>query len=641
MVRGFFFMKQYKKYLTFTFYALLLAWLHFNIIKVFFAYMHDINIPFFHWFIASIRFDISAILYSYAPFYIFSLLPIVWLQKQKIYRSFILLLFMLSTCFSLALNCIDLEYVKFTNRRLTYDFISFLGTGNEMTHQLPKIIQDYIGIVFLFLLILSIIIILYVRKDRKLRSSDSTSQNNSISISIVSYLLLLGLFFIGARGGLQLRPLSIIDAAKYTEPQNTKFILNSCFTFIRSYGKEQLTSFEQDSTPFEIKKSLFTHLPDTTNKQTFTRKNVVLIIVESLSAEYSGFLSSSDTTYTPFLDEMMSKSIVFNKCFANGRRSIDGIPAIIASVPTLMNTAYISSIYSENEVQSFASTLKQKSYHTSFFHGGFNGTMGFESFVSLAGYDHYFGKNQYPHTKDFDGFWGIYDHAFLTFFRDQLNQFKEPFFSTFFSLSSHHPYKLPPAFKKKFPKEEKEILKTIRYVDFSLKEFFLQAQLQPWYKNTVFVFTADHCAPLSMSLSHKPVWSDYHIPFFIYDPSSEKDTIISNVTQQLDILPTTLSYLGYDQSYFAFGNDQLKHKRVNFSITYNNDLYQFCSDSAIYWFDLSNKQFKLHHYHDYQNNNLPVGRPFMLKDTTFAFSLIKNYNYCVINNRLTLSTFNE
>ena len=133
------------------------------------------------------------------------------------------------------------------------------------------------------------------------------------------------------------------------------------------------------------------------------KPNVVLIIMESFSKEYSGYLNGNDG-YMPFLDSLMQESLHFPNAFANAKKSLEALPAILASIPALMETPFVSSPYSANKINSLPRQLKNSGYHTSFFHGGINGTMGFDDFAR------------------------------------KLNTFPRPFFTCLFSLSSHHPY---------------------------------------------------------------------------------------------------------------------------------------------------------------------------------------------------------
>jgi phosphoglycerol transferase MdoB-like AlkP superfamily enzyme len=140
--------------------------------------------------------------------------------------------------------------------------------------------------------------------------------------------------------------------------------------------------------------------------------------MESLSSEHIGAFNrqvEGYQGYTPFLDSLIDHSIAFNG-FANAKQSIEGLPAIIASIPALMDRPFITSAFAGNSFDALAALLEKKGYETSFFHGGTNGTMDFDRFARASGFKRYYGRNEYDNDMDFDGRWGIFDEPFFQFF---------------------------------------------------------------------------------------------------------------------------------------------------------------------------------------------------------------------------------
>ena len=134
--------------------------------------------------------------------------------------------------------------------------------------------------------------------------------------------------------------------------------------------------------------------------------------------------------------------MIFTNAFANGRQSIEALPSILASVPSF-KIPFTSSPYANQEIQSLVSVFNEKGYTTSFFHGAPNGSMGFLGLSNILEFDNYFGKNEFNDNSLYDGFWGIWDEPFLQYVNNTTSKLKEPFFSTFFSLSSHEPFYVP------------------------------------------------------------------------------------------------------------------------------------------------------------------------------------------------------
>src|SRR6185369_31108 len=163
------------------------------------------------------------------------------------------------------------------------------------------------------------------------------------------------------------------------------------------------------------------------NSDSVKKKNVVIIIVESLSREFVGALNDKKEYeyYTPFLDSLIPHSLTFKYAFANGKRSIEALPSVTAAIPSLTE-AYVLTPYSTDQINSIASVLKKYGYESSFFHGAHEGSMGFSAFMKMAGVDRSYSKKEYNNDKDYDGTWGIYDEEFLQYWAKNLDTFKQP-----------------------------------------------------------------------------------------------------------------------------------------------------------------------------------------------------------------------
>jgi phosphoglycerol transferase MdoB-like AlkP superfamily enzyme len=307
---------------------------------------------------------------------------------------------------------------------------------------------------------------------------------------------------------------------------------------------------------------------------------VVVIILESFSAAYSQRLSGQATGYMPFLDSLMAEGLTFSRAYANGRRSIDGVPAILAAIPKLSEEAFISSPYATIPFTSFASVLKEQGYATSFFHGGRNGTMGFDTFTRSAGYDRYVGRDEYPHDGDDDGSWGIRDRPFLQFYAAELARMPQPFHSVAFTLSSHHPYRLAPEDEQRYAGGTMPIHPTLRYADDALRAFFSTASTMPWFSNTLFVITADHTADLQRNGQLSGSAFDLWIPLVYYMPGHIAPQQVERTTQQIDILPTTLDLIGQPTPIFSFGSSALRNDRLPSAVSEGSATWMIVTDSV-------------------------------------------------------------
>jgi phosphoglycerol transferase MdoB-like AlkP superfamily enzyme len=521
-----------------------------------------------------IWFDTITISLYFSPFIALHLLPdrrVGWFRtKEQIAKA----LFLLTSGLMLAMNLMDFEYFKYTNKRSTADLLSILGAGNDFSQLATTFFKDFwILIVLLAFFLLGI--------ERLYRGTQKTTFRCDTWKSVsLECLVIIPLTLLIARGGFQLRPIGIIEAAQYTTPENTALILNTPFTMIKSLGQTQLEEKIFFST--RIEKKIFDPIRKSKPQDILPNKtNLVIIILESFGDEWAG-LSPKLKSYTPFFDSLSKHSLTFTFGIANGKKSIEAVPAIIASIPTLMDNPYISSPYGNNKIQSLASILNENGYTTAFYHGATNGSMRFNGFAAQSGFLHYFGRYEYNNDAHFDKTWGILDEYFNPWTAKELSKLKQPFFGTLFTLSSHHPYYIPPDFRKKARKGPHPICASINYGDFALRKFFEEAKKQNWYNKTLFVLVADH-TPASNSPKFSAREMMYRIPIVFYDPSGRLPVKCENrIFQQLDIMPTVLDLLNINCTYYSYGNS-LYSKEIPEGITYLEGTYQYYINKSVYF----------------------------------------------------------
>ncbi len=533
----------------------------------------------------------------------------------------------------LLLNCIDFALFRFAGKRATADLFRIMAFGEDFTNTVPGMVLDFWYLLLVFLLLSVLLIYLYKRISIYKSNAKSTDANRpGVFSRILQHLFVLALVIIGFRGGIQYKPIHILTAAKYGTGQFASLVLNTPFTFIKTIGKNSLEEVNYfDETTLEKIYPVRVTPPDSI---AFRPLNVVIIIMESIGSEYIGRFNNGKG-YTPFLDSLIDQSFVIRHAFANAKRSIEGIPAILAGIPALMSDPFITSSYSENTFSSLASMLKKKGYYSCFFHGGTNGTMGFDNFTRSAGFDRYFGRSEYGNDKDFDGTWGIYDEPFLHKFADELSKFRSPFLASLFTLSSHHPYSIPHDLESAFSVGTLPIHQSVQYTDYSLKSFFKYASTQEWYQNTLFVLSTDHTA-ISESSFYQSRVGMYSIPLIFFRPDGSLKGIQEKTSQQIDILPSVLDYLHYDIPYFAFGKSVFDNSSKGFAVNFINDTYQYISDDYSLILDTMQNNSLFHYTEDriLKHNLIDI-------DTLKAEEMEKNikaiiqvYNSSLINNKM-------
>jgi len=511
---------------------------------IFFGFNHD-NFPTASLvdFAAALWFDCVTIGLIFLPFVVIQSFKNI--RYERFFNAVLKIYFHGVTAIICALNLMDVEYFRYTSKRSTFDLFTVLGAGSDFAQLAGTFLTDFWLIILFLVALISISEWLY-RKTEKIKVIKNSWQTASIQAVVFSLVFV----FIG-RGGFQLKPVGIMEASQFTDPANSGLVLNTAFTMIKSYGKERLDF--KDYFDKKTEQAIFNPIQHSKPVHLLPEKtNVVVIILESFGNEFVGAFNGGKS-YTPFFDSIIGKSLTFEYGIANGKKSIEAVPAILASIPSLMDNPYISSPYGNNRIGSLASILKKNGYSTAFYHGATNGSMRFDSFAAQAGFEHYFGRYEYGNDAHFDKTWGILDEYFNPWTAKQLTKLKAPFFGTLFTLSSHHPFYIPPRWKNKVKKGNQPICASINYGDIALRKFFEEAKKQPWYKNTIFVLVADH-SPATVDKLYSQRKFMYRVPIVFFDPQGRlKPKREQKIFQQLDIMPTLLDLLNIDTKYYAFG----------------------------------------------------------------------------------------
>ena len=577
-------------------------------------------------FVFGLRFDAFSVAATNALYILLCTLPFMF-YYNNIYNKTTSVIFIITNSLAFALNFIDFVYFPFTQKRTTIEILNYFFSDQvDMGSLLPHFLAEYWYVFLIYIALIVVMVKIHYRIKQQEQAVTINLSFKNASISLFIFLLLTSLTLLGIRGGLDERPIVLLDANKYTQAKYVPILINTPFSFLKSSDLNQLEPLS--FYPETQLKNIYTpiHPADT---GTFKSMNVCVIILESFSKEFTkaGKLANS---YTPFLDSLISQSVFFNNAIANVKTSINGIPAVLSSAPCFTHNHYLNSLYCNNKLQTLPNTLKEKGYNSVFFHGGTNGTLNFNSFADLAGYDKYFGRTEYNNDKDFDGQWGIWDEPFLQRTAKEISELKQPFFTSIFTLSSHNPYKVPDKYKGKFPKGPYEITESVGYADYALKQFFNTISKQKWFDNTLFVITPDHTS-ISDNEFFSNLVGQYSIPMLLYHKGIKPEKI-EHTVQQIDIMPTILDYLNYDKPFYAFGKSMLKESKQP-SLFFLDANYGCIQDSFFYV--LSN--YKFIEKYNFKNdsllkNNLPLNKTD--EDLlNYCKAYIQTYTNDVINNK--------
>ena len=591
------------------FFRVFLAYLFYSLARVLF-YFYNKNIiiidsfsEFFNLCLIGLTFDTSAILYVNSLFILISLIPIKT-NSRPIFQKGMFVLYFSTNITAYVTNYVDFIYYKFSQSRLTTTVFDLLENETNKLDLMSSFIVDYWHVFLIF--IISVVLWIYLYNSITFKSNESPKNFKYYGFSLFWSLIIIFISIVGMRGGLgnATRPINMVDAHRFVKKGiHADFVLNSPFCLIRTYKKNY---FKKKNFLIDSEINSILNPRKKLNDSIYSKPNVVLIIMESFGREYIGAFNKNNeiknyVSYTPFLDSLANKSLIFTNAFSNGRQSIEALPSILASLPSF-KVPFTSSPYANQEIQSLVSVFNELDYSTSFFHGAPNGSMGFLGLSNILGFDNYFGKNEFNDNSLYDGYWGIWDEPFLGFMKDELDKFKEPFFSTFFSLTSHEPFKVPKEYKDVFPKGEVDMHQVIGYSDNALRTFFNSSKSEPWFKNTLFIITADHCNQFWYPFYREPI-NRFAIPIIFYHPNNSFRGENSELSQQLDIFPSIIDLVGYNKHINSWGRSLFSNKSDQpFSIHFSGTVYHFSMNEYNLVFD-GEKVIGVYNVKDYALSN--------------------------------------
>ena len=539
-----------------------------------------------------LMFDTTAILYTNALYIVLMLFP--WHKKENhTYHIVCKWLYIIVNGITLAMNLADSVYFQYTMRRTTSTVFGEFSNEGNLGSIIGKEFFNHWYLVLLFAIVMFVLWKLYAMPELNYRKLLYKWKYNTICT--IALLLTIPLSIGGIRGGFTtaVRPITISNANQYAKrPTDAALVLNTPFALIRTIDTNVFVVPTYFDSTAEMEK-VYTpiHTPQASLGTQLSTKNVVILIVESFGREYIGALNrdldgGKYKGYTPFVDSLIARSITFSHSYCNGRKSIDGMPSILSSIPMFVEPFFLTPA-SMNDMTGLAGILGNEGYETAFFHGAENGSMGFQAFAQKTGFQHYYGRTEYEASQgknDFDGTWAIWDEPFLQYFANEMSNMKQPFMTALFTASSHHPFAIPEQYKSKYPEDHLPIHKCIRYTDHAIEQFFNTAQKKSWFNNTIFVLTSDHTNQ-SDHAEYQTDLGGFCSPIIIYEPGREPQ-LQDKIAQQIDILPTVLGMLGYQKPYFGFGIDLLNTpSEETWAVNYLNGIYQYVKYGYVLQFD--------------------------------------------------------
>ncbi len=575
-------------------------------------------------------------------FILLSTFPVISLRNlnlKSIYHKLNFVFWIVPTFLMVFLNLVDVFWYSTVGARSTYSQMSIaLKIESKFQFVISIIKTEFLSLILLFGTFI-LVVILCKKIDRffcKDIGSFNYKQDKYLYIyQSVLFLLVVGFSFFCYRGVYKgknngvLRP---VHALTFSNLTNIDLVVNTPYLLSRTINKENSVLNVNFYTPqvahqlFNIERTFPTHnenlLPGLKCLKYSGIKNIVILQVESLSAEYV-HTYNPESNYTPFIDSLIEKSVSYLG-WANGKYTWMAPHSINSSIPAydgnkitlrwpnaqnprtdlespnvnsdLLPKSYngILTVYSSstNSNISLSQILKDRGFNTLFFFGDINGSFSLDAYSKQTGFDLFYGKSEYdrdnPNNKDYlEGSWGLLDEPFLQYSANQIDkvyqQTRKPFYGYIITGSSHHPFLLPDKFKNTLPDGPLPIHKTIAYADYSIKQFFNSISTKEWFKDTLFIILADHTGRTSIG----GVWSkpkgDHMIPIIFYTPGSGciSDNSSNMLVSQVDIFPTILDILGINIQISAYGRSIFDPDHENIGLTSSGVTHIFMKDNYL------------------------------------------------------------
>ena len=587
-------------------------------------------------FVHGLRFDVAALLWLNLLLVLLSLLvPVASRRGQQVLRG----LFVLLNVPGILLNIIDWEYFKFIGRRLSNEWNTI---GHDIAQQAGQIGLHYW---YLAIPLAGLVYLLWRLCPMPTPAELAAPAGRGRWVQRgVEFLLVVGLVVLGLRGGWQLKPLRTGIAFEQQPAVLGHLALNSTFTVLKSFDEVQIDRVSYFPTTTALRPALNAAPLPTRAAAPAPPDNVVLLLLESFGSEYTGVENGGQGSFTPFFDSlaMAPGARLMRENYANGRRSIEALPAVLSGLPSLMDEPFITSSFQTAELHGLGEILGRHGYNTAMYHAGSNGTMGFDMFAGIAGMQHYYGLNEYPGgagSPDYDGHWGIFDEPYLQYLNRRLTATKQPFMATVFTLSAHEPFSLPAKYQGKFPVGTQPIHPTIAYADMALRRFFAAARREPWYAHTLFVLTADHTSQSDRTGYQNPL-GVHKTPLLFFRPGPPLPAANPHrITQQVDVPASVLDVLGLAQEQPAllpFGASVFDTAASGRAIFRDGDSYFLVHSDFVT--ELTNKnEVRLYPYQTHFIPNEPVANPDPALMKKYGAELRANVQFYVnglLDNRL-------
>ncbi len=627
-------------------------------------------------FVRGLRFDAATLVILNAPMVLVYLLPAAISRLRHVRRP-LFVAFAVANSAAILVNLADCAYFPHVQRRLLFEPYRRPG---DLLRQVPGLAGEY-GLLFAGGLLAVAAFVAGSRvairrmearwRDGRgprwlrralhplFRGRPRRDLRRRRSIAAACLVLVAAGGTVLARGGFQWRALRPAEAFAHPSSNSVGYLtLNGAYTVMRSLSQEEVPEIhrmpEAEATRL-VREMVFEPGERAIDPAyPFLRArpangeprdlNVVLFLMESWSWNHVGRKPAADgagpgPSRTPFFDSLAKEGALFTNVLANGLRSIEAVPSVTASIPGVFPTPLIGSQVELARVRGLGAILAERGYATSFHHGAWLTSMGFDAFTRRAGFERYYSERDYPAGDDArDGKWGVFDELFFLDAARRLDAAKGRFGAVVFSLSPHNPWVIPKDRRDRFSLQpgESDFDVALRYSDWSLSRFFEHARAQPWFAKTVFLVTADH----TRFAPPDDLRALFHVPLLVYAPGIVEPAVHDGIGGHADVLPTVLDVLRIPARHASMGRslfDAGDPARPRFAVVRHGPRAAVFSDRFAFVHDVLGKPVGLFDYRE---------DPLFLRDLTAAhpdsakdlrdrlFAFLQSATSAVVRNRI-------
>ncbi|TGN20211.1 LTA synthase family protein [Leptospira idonii] len=541
--------------------------------------------------VLGLRFDISTISMLLGLFAVLASLP--FLNRYKTYRFIWGYVPILLSLWMISHLVADIIYFENANKHIGYEGFVFLGKdlGVLLKSAFEQNASLSIGTILFLIVFLPLSTWLF------LKYNPFHYEPKSISSESITCFAVLVLAVLGVRGGLQESPIRATNAIVSGNNFVNNLALNGVFTSIMDVKSQSIPNFlKMDPKQYveivrdeisyegaEFVSEKYPLLREQKETNQGTPPNVILILLENWTGEFISPISNGlvdGKEVAPYFNRLLKKGRFFDHFMASGGRTTNGMMSILTGVPDRPGLTVVRTHQVLGNFSGIGTLFSKMGYETYFVTGG---DLSFDNKNTLAphfGFQTAVGEKEITKLGRYGlGSWGYDDADVLEQLHERASSATKPFFGVALTLTTHYPYRSPKDELNIFGKEirDADFLNVYHYADWAVNQFMEKAEKSKYFKNTIFVFVADHTHHRYLDY-----YQDRRIPFLVYSPGRVTPGIDSQIASQLDVIPTILGLVGKQAFFSAMGRDLFAKKRTNSAYYAYGNLFGWLEGDTFY-----------------------------------------------------------